>query len=102
MITTLEMTEPTQLIPGNPPPKPIELEEVRADTAPLIRTLYNRIWDVLGPSGRSAWSDDHWTDELSQPGIHTWLARVDGMVAGFAELPAEPTGDVGIVVFGLV
>jgi RimJ/RimL family protein N-acetyltransferase len=100
VITCLEMTSPTELIPGRP--APLALEEVRADSAPLIRSLYNRIWGPLGPSGRSTWSDDQWTEELTQPGIRTWLALVDGTVAGFAELSAEPTGDVGIVVFGLV
>ncbi len=57
MMLRLEMTSPTQLIPGAPPPTPLTLEEVRADSAPLIRTLYNRIWDPIGPSGRSAWTD---------------------------------------------
>lgn len=98
----LEMTSPTQLIPGNPPPAPLTLEEPPADAAPLIRALYNRIWDPIGPSGRSAWTDAEWTGELSQPGIHTRLAVVTDEVAGFVELSVEPDGDVGIVVFGLV
>lgn len=100
MLLRLEMTSPAQLIPGNPPPTPLTLEEVR--DAPLIRTLYNRIWDPIGPSGRSTWTEAQWTAELSQPGIHTWLALVNDEVAGFVELSVEPAGDVGIVVFGLV
>ena len=31
-----------------------------------------------------------------------WIARVDDQLAGLVELEAEPKGDVGIVVFGLV
>jgi RimJ/RimL family protein N-acetyltransferase len=99
LIISLEMTSPAQLVPGPPPPTPLHLEEVGPDSAPLIRTLYNRIWDA---SGRSDWSDDQWTEELSLPGIRTWIAQIDNTIAGFAELSPEPAGDVGIVVFGLV
>jgi GNAT superfamily N-acetyltransferase len=49
-----------------------------------------------------AWSEAQWEDELSRPGVRAWVARVDGDVVGFAELEAEPDGDVGIVVLGLV
>jgi GNAT superfamily N-acetyltransferase len=97
---TLEMSSPDQLIPGRPPPTPLTLDEADPDSAPLIRTLYNRIFGT--PSGRGAWSAHQWIDELSQSGIRTWLARIDDTTAGFAELSAEPTGAVGIVVFGLV
>jgi hypothetical protein len=93
------MTSPAQLVPGAPPPTPLHLEEVGPGSAPLIRTLYNRIWAT---SGRSAWSDEQWTEELSLPGIRTWIAHIDNTIAGFAELSPEPAGDVGIVVFGLV
>jgi len=102
MMICLEMTAPTQLIPGKPPPAPLTLEEVSADVAPLIRSLYNQIWDPIGPSGRSLWTDEQWTEELSSRGIHTWLALVNDEAAGFAELSVEPAGDVGIVVFGVV
>ncbi|WP_433163109.1 N-acetyltransferase family protein [Kribbella sp. CA-247076] len=98
----LEMTSPAHLIPGDPPPAPLTLEEVTAAAAPQIRALYNRIWAPLGPSGRTAWTTAEWTAELSLPGIHTHLAVIDDEPAGFAELSAEPNGDVGIVVFGLL
>ncbi|GAB2635054.1 GNAT family N-acetyltransferase [Kribbella swartbergensis] len=97
----LEMTSPDQLVPSEPAAR-LNLEEVGPDSAPLIRTLYNRIWGPLGPSGRTAWTDEQWTAELSSPEVHTWLAVIADEVAGFVELSAEPTGDVGIVVFGLV
>lgn len=98
----LEMTSPSQLIPGNPPPQPLTLHPVDADAASQIRTPYNRIWDPIGPSGRTAWTDAEWTAELSLPGIHTYLAKISAETAGFAELSVEAAGDVGIVVFGLV
>lgn len=102
VVTCLEMTEPTQLVPGRPPPAPLEMEEVGAAAAIVIRSTYVRIWAALASGGRVAWSDAQWGEELSRPGVRAWLARVGGDIAGFVELEAEPNGDVGIVVFGLV
>jgi RimJ/RimL family protein N-acetyltransferase len=102
VITCLEMTAPTQLVPGRPAPAPLEMEEVDSAAALLVRSIYVRIWEGLASGGRMAWSDAQWEDELSRPGVRSWVARVHGDVVGFVELEAEPDGDVGIVVFGLV
>lgn len=102
ILTSLEMTSPGQLVPARDPPAPIELEEVGPAAAPLLRSTYVRIWEVLESGGRMAWSDAEWKEELSRPGVRGWVARVHGDVAGLAELEVEADGDVGIVVFGLV
>jgi GNAT superfamily N-acetyltransferase len=78
------------------------MEEVGPAAAPVLRSTYVRIWAALASGGRTAWSDTQWEEELARPGVRAWLARVGGDVAGFVELEAEPSGDVGIVVFGLV
>lgn len=96
------MTAPTQLVPAAPPPAPLEMREVGATAAPTLRATYARIWQSLASGGRMDWSDAQWVEELSRSGVRSWLAYVDGDIAGFVELEAEPSGDVGIVVFGLV
>jgi GNAT superfamily N-acetyltransferase len=78
------------------------MEEVGRAAAPLLRSTYIRIWEGLASGGRMAWSDAQWEDELSRLGVRCWIARVQDDVVGFVELEAEPNGDVGIVVFGLV
>jgi GNAT superfamily N-acetyltransferase len=98
-LITLEMTSLDQLVPGREPPTPITVNEVDPTVAPLIRDLYNCIFTS---GGRTTWSAAQWSEELSQPGIRTWVAHIDGLPAGFAELSAEPSGAVGIVIFGLV
>jgi GNAT superfamily N-acetyltransferase len=97
-IISLEMTSPSQLIPARP--APLVLEEVH-DWA-LVQSLYNRVFP--GPGGRGSWSVEQWAAELAMPGIHTWTVRIedDSDPLGFAELSAEASGGVGIVVFGLV
>ncbi len=102
MITCLEMTSLDQLVPGETPPVPVELTEVGAESAAVVRSTYVRIWAPLRAHGRMEWSDEEWGAELSHPAIRTWLARVEGNTAGFVELERGTKGDVGIVVFGLV
>jgi GNAT superfamily N-acetyltransferase len=101
-VTCLEMTSPSQLVPGRPPPARLEMEKVGRAAAPVLRSTYVRIGAPHGWIGRSAWSDAQWEEELARPGVQAWIARVDEDVAGFVELESELTGDVGIVVFGLV
>ena len=96
------MTSPAQLVPGRPSPEAIELEEVGVDDADVVRETYCRIGAPLGWIGRMAWSEDQWRNELSLPGVRAWLARIGDEIAGLLELEANPNGDVGIVVFGLV
>ena len=74
VITCLEMTAPTQLVRGRPPPAPLEMEEVDSAAAPLVRSIYVRIWDGLASGARMAWSDAEWEDELSRPGVRSWVA----------------------------
>lgn len=102
VVTRLRMTAPAQLVPARRPPVPLEIEEVGPAAAPLLRSLYVRIWEALASGGRMDWSDAQWEDELSRQGVSAWVARFERDLAGFVELEAEPNGDVGIVVFGLV
>jgi GNAT superfamily N-acetyltransferase len=101
-ITCLEMISPTQLIPGRTPPEPIDIEEAGPAVAPLIRSTYVRIGASLGWTGRSAWSDEQWEEELSQPGVRAWIACVDEETLGLIELERDADCNVGIVVFGVV
>jgi GNAT superfamily N-acetyltransferase len=101
-VTCLEMTSPSQLVPGRPAPARLDLHEVGREAASVLRSTYVRIGAPHGWTGRTEWSDALWVQELSRPGVRAWLARVRDDVAGLVELEAEPDGDVGIVVFGLV
>lgn len=96
------MTSPGQLVPGRHPPSPIDALEIGPDAALLVGSTYVRIWTPLASGGRMAWSETQWQQELSRPGVRTWIAHVNQAVAGLVELEAEPTGDIGIVIFGLV
>jgi GNAT superfamily N-acetyltransferase len=101
-VTSMEMTELGQLRPSRPSPEPIELEEVRASVAETLRSIYVRVWEPLASGGRMHWSVGEWEIELLRPTVKAWLPRVGGETVGLVELELDPSGDVGIVVFGLV
>jgi GNAT superfamily N-acetyltransferase len=98
----LEMTSPAQLVPGTADPDEIVLRAVDASDAALVRETYVRIGEPLGWTGRMAWSDERWHDELDADEVSAWLAVVHDELAGLVELDSTADGDVGIVVLGLV
>jgi GNAT superfamily N-acetyltransferase len=105
-VTFLEMTSPARLRPGRPAPAPVEVDEVGEASASLLRSTFDHIgapynWQIRR-TGPNAWSDERWAERLSEPGVHAWVARVAGEIAGMVEVEAQPGGDVEIVVFGLV
>jgi GNAT superfamily N-acetyltransferase len=101
-LTSLEMTARDQLLPGRPPPAPLELRQVGPAMLSAVGAVWNRIGAPYGWTGRSTWSVAQWQQELARPGVKAWIALVEKEVAGFVELEAEPDGDVGITYFGLV
>lgn len=102
VVTSMEMTELGQLRSSRPSPEPIELEEVGPSVAEAFRSMYIRVWEPLESGGRMEWSVGDWEAELLRSGVKAWLPRVGGETVGLVELELGPTGDVGIVVFGLV
>jgi GNAT superfamily N-acetyltransferase len=101
-LTYLEMTSPGELVPGRPPPAPVDMERHDHTSLALLRSTYARIGAPHGWATRPAWSDAQWREWLSRPEVQPWLARVGGEVAGMVELTLHPGAEVGIQVFGLV
>lgn len=102
IVTSLEMTSPTQIVPGREPPEPLTFEQVGQAEAALVRATYVKIGAPHGWVGRTAWSDEQWQSEIELPEVGVWIARVGNAVAGSLELDVTAEGDAGIVVFGLL
>jgi GNAT superfamily N-acetyltransferase len=101
-ITYLEMRSPDDLVPGRPPPEPMELEHVDAAAVGTFHAAVLRIGephDWTTPSGRS---EDQWRARLARPQVRAWIAGVGGEVAGVIELELHAEGEVEITMFGLV
>jgi GNAT superfamily N-acetyltransferase len=98
----LEMTTRGELVAARGGPRNIQLSEVAAAEAELARSTYERIGAPLRWSGRMGWTAGEWHDELTKSDVRAWVAVVNQEIAGLVELEAAPSGDVGIVIFGLV
>jgi ribosomal protein S18 acetylase RimI-like enzyme len=101
-ITYLEMRSPDDLVPGRPPPEPMELEHVDAAAVGTFHAAVLRIGephDWTTPSGRS---EDQWRARLARPQVRAWIAGVGGEVAGVIELELHAEGEVEITMLGLV
>jgi GNAT superfamily N-acetyltransferase len=98
-VTYLEMPARDQLIPGRPPPAPLELREVDSETLDLAHSIDLRIG---APHHWRQWPLDRWHEQLGRPEIRAWIAWVDDDPAGLAALDRQGDGDVEITIFGLV
>lgn len=102
--TYLEITGERELRPAGEPRVDATFELVAPDPA-LNRELYAEIGAPFAWTDRTPWSDVSW--ERWVTGVETWVVRVGGDIAGFAELrpeqPGAPPSDAGILIalFGI-
>ena len=102
VVSFLEMTAPSDLVPARPPPSPIAFDEVAAGDVSELRRTHERVGRPHAWRGRRTWGDTEWHRELERPGVRAWIVRIDGEAAGVVELELVPDGEVGVAVFGLV
>jgi GNAT superfamily N-acetyltransferase len=96
----LEMTDPSQLRPA----RPVEGFEVqRLD--PPDPELSARMYDAVGGpwqwTDRLGWDVERWRAHLGRDEVDTWLGRLHGEPAGYAEIRRERE-EVEIASFGLL
>jgi GNAT superfamily N-acetyltransferase len=106
-VTYLDTTDPATVAPPSSPRPAFELARLTEPDPGLNRGLYAAVGGDWRWTDRLPWTHEEWRAWLAVPGRETWLARVDGAVAGYAELAgraAEGSGvtDVEIEYFGLV
>jgi GNAT superfamily N-acetyltransferase len=96
-ITFLEMTDPTELREPSAPPR-VDYSVRRVHDAKVNRDLYQEIGEPHGWTDRLRWSDDQWA--AWEAGVETWIAEVDGEVAGYFELRVDRKSTL-ISIFGI-
>ena len=98
----LELTE-RRVLPPVPPADP-RLEIVRAElpSPEFGRFLYTAVGGDHFWIDRLPWTRQDWEERLNQRGLENWVAWICGTPVGYAELRAEPDGDVEISSFGLM
>jgi len=95
LVTYLKMTARAQLVPGQEPPRAVELMRTR-DQA-VIRPVYEPIAQELE---WSSWDD--WGSGFHKLGRHYFVIRIGGLDAGLAKFIDHGEGDIEVDTFGLV
>jgi ribosomal protein S18 acetylase RimI-like enzyme len=106
-VTYLHTTDPATLAPPSSPRPPFELARLTGPDPDLNRGLYAAVGGDWQWTDRLPWTPEEWRTWLAVPGRETWLARVGGEVAGYAELAGTAAdgsahSDVEIEYFGLL
>ncbi|GAB2514577.1 GNAT family N-acetyltransferase [Nocardiopsis aegyptia] len=100
----LESTAPSDLVPAREPQAARDVSFVRCGvpSPDFSRFLYESVGRDWQWTDRLAWSRERWRAWVERPGSETWVLYEHGTPAGFAELDAQPEGDVEIAYFGLM
>jgi GNAT superfamily N-acetyltransferase len=98
----LEQTSRPEPRPAKAPDVPVETVRAELPSPELSRFLYTAVGGDLFWVDRLPWTWQQWYDWLTQPGVETWVAWVHGTPAGYAELHAQPAGQVELTSFGLL
>ena len=104
-ISYLEMTSPSELRPKRPPETSASGVEIRAVDPPDFTVNRRFYCDVGGPwkwTDRLVWGDERWRRQIERPEIATWMALLNGVAVGYAELEKQPGDNVEISYFGLL
>ncbi|WP_245862152.1 GNAT family N-acetyltransferase [Georgenia soli] len=89
-VTYLQATDPATLAPpSSPRPSSFTLERVSEPDPRLNSRLYCAVGAGWSWTDRLGWPPEEWARWLAVPGRETWVARVDGEIAGYAELAGE-------------
>ena len=67
----------------------------------MNRFLYALVGADWRWTDKSPWTDAQWREYAEADQMRTFLAFLDGSIAGYYELHREPVGDVEIAIFGL-
>ena len=80
----------------------LEIREARVACPELSRFLYTAVGGAWHWTDRLNWPYSKWFAYLDRPEVETWIAYLDGAIAGYAELERQPEESVEIAYFGLL
>jgi GNAT superfamily N-acetyltransferase len=95
----LEITDRSQLrLPLRPAPEGLEIR--RVDDPKVNRAFYEILGDEYEWTDHMGLDEEWWAGHAAR--VETWLARMDGLPAGYVELEPQLDGDVEIAYFGVL
>jgi ribosomal protein S18 acetylase RimI-like enzyme len=101
IIHSLEMRDQSEFMPSNRTISNLQIKRAEIPLPELNRFLYTAVGGDYFWIDRLPWTYAQWQTWLERPELETWLAYLNGTVAGYFEL--ERQGDsVEISIFGLI
>ncbi|MBD1584705.1 GNAT family N-acetyltransferase [Pseudoalteromonas sp. S16_S37] len=76
----------------------IEVEQLQPEFNLFLYSFVGKPW---GWTDKLTWPIERWRAHLTKNCIRTWVAYVQGAIAGYYELSLQPEGNVEIAYFGL-
>ena len=99
-ITYLEMKDPDQLI-RKEISRDICVAEAKVKDFHFNRYLYQHVGEAWQWTDKLQISDEEWITYAESEELRTWVAYIDGSIAGYFELQKQSAGDVELCYFGL-
>ncbi|MGL6259317.1 GNAT family N-acetyltransferase [Vibrio sp. WXL103] len=96
----LEMHSPEE-IKAKDKPDEITVLEAEIKEFRFNRYLYQLVGEKWSWNDKLSLSDDDWQQYAENDNLRTWVAYVNGTIAGYYELQKQPEQNVEIVYFGL-
>src|SRR5438105_3605766 len=98
IVTTyyLEMTDRGELRPKRIDRPGLQFRRVEPPNPDVNRSFYRDVGQNWKWIDRLVWTDEQWKSYAERPELQTWIARVDGAAAGYAELERQADGNVQI------
>ncbi|WP_105169970.1 GNAT family N-acetyltransferase [Pseudoalteromonas sp. T1lg23B] len=96
----LEMLSEQALIPSSIPEQ-LVISEVELTQPEFNQFLYAFVGKQWQWTDKLSWSTAQWQSHIESNHIRTWVAYVQGAIAGYYELSVQDNGNVEIAYFGL-
>ena len=100
IIYYLEMKSQDELI-AKPAPAGIIITEAQIKNYRFNRFLYQLVGEPWTWTDKLSQSNDQWQEYAEAHNVRTWVAYVQGSIAGYYELQLQAEGNVELVYFGL-
>jgi ribosomal protein S18 acetylase RimI-like enzyme len=98
----LELRSVEEFEPSHVKVPDVEIREARIACPELGRFLYTAVGRNWGWTDRLSWPYTKWSAHLERPEVQTWIAYLEGVIAGYVELERQPEESTEIVCFGLL
>ncbi len=97
----IEMKSRDEFRPKEPAPRGFEVHKVDPCCPDLNRLMHHLVGTPWKWGGREGWGCDQWAEYTANPAMETWIAYLDNITAGYAELVTQEDGSQRIMTFGL-